>query len=212
MAIRIEELHPSLVHFPIALLPVAVGADAIALVTGSRDLRAVGRLGIVLAAAGAGIAGITGLIAQEEVELDEASRPILQTHRTLNVAALGVVTAMAIARVAMTRPSIGYLAAGLAAFSTVAFSAYLGSKLVYDHGVAVEDAGGTKAAPTVVPPRASPLARVARDLANGVAHAARDMAQGVLVPALRHTDGAGAGGLSYADARCVTPGPPSLGS
>ena len=148
----------------------------------------------------------------EPPELDEASRPILQTHRTLNVAALGVVTAMAIARVAMTRPSIGYLAAGLAAFSTVAFSAYLGSKLVYDHGVAVEDAGGTKAAPTVVPPRASPLARVARDLANGVAHAARDMAQGVLVPALRHTDGAGAGGLSYADARCVTPGPPSLGS
>lgn len=185
MPIRLSEVHPSVVHFPIALLPVAMGADALGLVTGSRDLHAVGRIGIGLAAASAAVAGVFGLIAQEEVRIDDRTRPILQTHRTLNVAALGVVTALAVARASMKRPGVGYLLAGLAAIGTVSYSAYLGAKLVYSHGVAVEEAHGIAGAdPDLVRSPRSTLALAARDLANGVVHAAKDMARGVLVPTL----------------------------
>lgn len=193
MPIRLSELHPSVVHFPIALLPVAVGADALGLLTRSRDLHAVGRIGIGIAAASAALAGVLGLIAQEEVRLDDRSRPVLQTHRTLNVAALGVVTALAVARAGVKRPGIGYLLAGLAAIGTVSYSAYLGSKLVYAHGVAVEEAHGIAGAdPDLVRSPRSTLALAAKDLATGVVHAAKDMARGVFVPTL--TNGANGAG------------------
>lgn len=186
MAIRLSEVHPALVHFPIALLPVAIGADALGLVTKNRELYPVGRIGIMLAAASAAVAGVFGFIAQEEVDIDDETRPILQTHRTLNIAALGVVTALAIRRAAQKRPGAGYLLAGLAAIATVGVSAYLGGKLVYAHGVAVEKAGGLYGAdPNVLPPdRRAPAAAV-KDLASGVAHTIRDMARGEIVPALR---------------------------
>ena len=185
MRIRLSEVHPAVVHFPIALLPVAIGADALGLLTKSRDLHAIGRIGIALAAGSAAVAGVFGLIAQEEVRLDDRTRPILQTHRTLNVAALGIVTALAVARASVKRPGAFYLLAGLAAIGTVSYSAYLGAKLVYAHGVAVAD-------PDVVRSPRSTLAVAARDLAKGVVHAAKDMARGVLVPTL--TNGASGSG------------------
>jgi len=185
MAMRLSEVHPALVHFPIALLPVAVGADALGLMRGSRELHAVGRVGIVLAACSAALAGVFGFIAQETVELDREARPILQTHRTLNVVGLGVVTAMAIHRVARKRPSRGYLIAGLAAVATVSISAYLGGKLVYSHGLGVAKARGIDPSdPTVFPkPERRAAKEAIRDLGLGVAHAARDMAHGDLLPA-----------------------------
>ncbi len=187
MAMRLTELHPALVHFPIALLPVAVGADAVGNLTRNRELYSVGRIGIRLAAASAAIAGVFGFIAQEEANIEEASQPILQTHRTLNIAALGVVTALAIKRAAMKRPTVGYLLAGLGAIAAVSVSAYYGGKLVYTHGVAVEKADGIYGSdPALVPKNAAKAAAAAaKDLASGVAHTARDMAKGKLVPALR---------------------------
>jgi uncharacterized membrane protein len=35
MAVRLNEIHPSLVHFPIAIMPVAIGADLLGHVTGA---------------------------------------------------------------------------------------------------------------------------------------------------------------------------------
>ncbi len=187
MAMRLSELHPALVHFPIALLPVAIGADALANLTGDRELRSVGKIGIGLAAASSALAGVFGLIAQEEVSVDDRSRPILQTHRTLNVAALGVVTALAVKRASMKRPGLGYLLAGLGAIAAVTVSGYLGGKLVYARGLGVEKAGGIYGPDPKLTPRNAPRAIVtaAKDLASGIAHAARDMAHGEIAPSLR---------------------------
>jgi uncharacterized membrane protein len=183
---RLSEVHPALVHFPIALLPVAVGADALGRLNDSRELHAVGRVGIVLAAASAALAGVFGFIAQEAVDIDDEAQPILQTHRTLNVAALGVVTAMAIARASRKRPTTGYLLTGVAAIAVVSFSAYLGGKLVYSHGLGVEKARGIYASdPTILPrPERRAASTAVKDLAKGVAHAAQDVAHGELLPAL----------------------------
>lgn len=187
MAVRLSELHPSLVHFPIALLPVAIGADAVGRVTGRRDLLAVGRVGIVLAAASTALAGVFGFIAQEEVDIDERAHPVLATHRTLNIAALGLVTALAVRRVAKKRPSAAYLLAGAATVAAVTFSGYLGGKLVYAHGAGVAKANGIYGPDPEILPRAERgAARTAlADLVHGVEHTARDMAKGTLVPALR---------------------------
>lgn len=187
MAMRLSEIHPALVHFPIALLPVAVGADAVGNLTGNRELHSVGKIGIALAAASSALAGVFGLIAQEEVKVDDRSRPILQTHRTLNIAALGVVTALAIRRASMKRPGIGYLLAGLGAIGAVGVSGYLGGKLVYAHGLGVEKAKGIYGSDPMLTPKNAPraMATAAKDLASGIAHTARDMAHGEIAPSLR---------------------------
>ncbi len=42
MPIRLQQMHPALVHFPITLLPVAVGADLLGCLTGSKPLHSFG--------------------------------------------------------------------------------------------------------------------------------------------------------------------------
>lgn len=187
MAMRLSEVHPALVHFPIALLPVAIGADAIGHVTGNRELYGVGRVGIVLAAATAGLAGVFGFIAQEEADISDDALPILQSHRTLNILALAGATALAVVRAARKRPTVGYLLAGVGAIALVGYSAYLGGKLVYTHGVAVEKAHGIYGEdPNVLPKPSKKVPKaVVTDLAKGVAHTARDMARGEIFPLIQ---------------------------
>ncbi|HEX7117724.1 MAG TPA: DUF2231 domain-containing protein [Longimicrobiales bacterium] len=189
MTIRLQEVHPSLVHYPIAFLPLAIGADAIGKVTGSRTMLATGKLGIALTAATGALAGVFGLIAQEEVELrDDRAGDILVTHRTLNMGFVALATAMAVVRMRRRKPSLRYLATGLASIGAVAYSAYLGGKMVYDHGVGVDAAGGIAPGhgPELRWDRAEEVTEHAiEDARLGVRHAVETMAQGNLVPALR---------------------------
>jgi uncharacterized membrane protein len=104
MAMRLQELHPSAVHYPIALLPVSLAADALGLLTGNRSLLEVGRLTMPAAAVSAAVAGVLGLIAQEVVDTDEEGAAMLATHRTLNLALIGVAGAMAMKRFGQKKP------------------------------------------------------------------------------------------------------------
>ncbi|HWC55794.1 MAG TPA: DUF2231 domain-containing protein, partial [Sphingomicrobium sp.] len=70
MAMKLHELHPSLVHFPLALLPLSIGADLLGRVTGSESLLDLGRRTMPLAAAGGLVAGVAGLMAQTEVKAE----------------------------------------------------------------------------------------------------------------------------------------------
>jgi uncharacterized membrane protein len=189
MAMRLSEIHPALVHFPLALLPLAVGADSIALATNSRRLRDVGKWSIVGAAISTAVAGVFGLIAQEEVTLDAEGAKVLKTHRSLNVAVLAAVTAMALVRVRRRRPSLGYVATGVAALVTVGVSAYLGGKLVYTFGAGVERAhGASETDPQLTLGNARHAAtRAAKDLGRGIVHATQDLRQGDIVPVFTST-------------------------
>lgn len=53
MAIRLQEMHPALVHLPIALLPLAVGADVIGSLTDKKSALSFGQKALCVAAAGA---------------------------------------------------------------------------------------------------------------------------------------------------------------
>src|SRR5690348_14483208 len=98
MSLRLHEIHPALVHIPLAFLPLAVAADFLGRVTGRRHLLDFGRSAITVAAAGAVGSALTGLIAGEEVNVEGRSRDMLMTHRNLNVAATLVAIAMALWR------------------------------------------------------------------------------------------------------------------
>src|SRR5690606_24487764 len=186
MAIRLEEMHPTLVHLPIALLPLAVAADWIGAIRDDDALREVGRTAIRVAAVGAVAAASTGLIAGEQVNEGDAHE-MLATHRNLNAAATLATLAMASWRSRNHRPGALYLATGLAAVGVVGYSAYLGGKMVYAKGVGVSPAGGVyrPGAPTM---RAGQLrafvASALVDLFNGVRHMVREVSDGKFVPHL----------------------------
>lgn len=185
MAIQLHEVHPSVIHFPITLLPLSVGADAIGRFTGNRKLNWLGKWGMAAAAITGAVAGVAGLIAQEEVNVSGKSMDMLITHRTLNLVAVAGAGAMAVWRAKQKEASVGYLLGGLAACATVFYSAYLGGTLVYQYGVGVEPAGGLwqGGGPEITLDNTGQVAsRATRDLGMGITHLAKETVQGKIVP------------------------------
>jgi uncharacterized membrane protein len=185
MTMRLQELHPALVHYPIVLLPATLGADALGRVTGDETLLEIGRRGIALAAGSAAISAIAGVIAQEASEFEGEGRDLLVTHRTLNLGLVGLTTWMATRRARRDRPSFGYLLTGIGGLVAMAYSAYLGGRMVYEHGVGVKEADGLREeeAPHLHADRAREVFGVsARHIVDGIKHAAGDAARGDVVP------------------------------
>ncbi len=195
MPMQLQEVHPSLVHFPITLLPLAIGADFLGKITRKEGLCTAGRLGIAAAAGTGLLAGLFGLIAQEEVNVEGSAKDMLITHRDLNLGAVALMGAMAVRRARRRKPTLAYLGLGLGLIATVTYSAYLGGHLVYGDGVGVAKAGGV-AEPVPALGRDEPARiaqRAARHLGSGALHTVQEIAQGEIVPSIFSGDGATAG-------------------
>lgn len=194
MPMRLQEIHPSIVHYPLALAPLAIAADLIGVITGRRSALRMGKRLMPIAAASAAAAGVTGLVAQEVVKLQGPASDLLKTHRTLNMGGLIALTALAAVRSRSLAPSPAVLALGLATVATMAYSAYLGGRMVYEHGVGVRAADGLheETAPELTIADAPSAARQgAAHVVEGVRHAAQQMREGDLVPALTRRSSAG---------------------
>ncbi|MBX6366212.1 MAG: DUF2231 domain-containing protein [Gemmatimonadetes bacterium] len=186
MAMRLTEVHPALVHFPLTLFPLALVADLLGRRGHRADLSRLGAWGIKAAAAAAATAGLFGFVAQEEVNTeDPRALATLQTHRTLNLMGVVALGAMAVYRHRRPRATPGYLATGCGVLGAMLYSAYLGGEMVYTSGLGVEPADGLYGEVPELTPRTAGRAALAaaRDLGKGVAHTARDMAHGEFVPA-----------------------------
>lgn len=186
MTIRLHEMHPAIVHVPIAFLPVSVGADLLGQVAGE-PLFSFGRKAMLVTAGGAVGAGISGLIAGEEVNVEGRSRDMLMTHRNVNVVAMLVVGCMALWRSRRDRPNSTYIGLGVAACGILGYTAYLGGKLISDFGVGVRPANGVyrSGAPELGKAPVTTFARAAgTDLVHGVEHLVEEVAAGQLAPAL----------------------------
>lgn len=185
--LRLHEVHPFAVHLPIAMLPVAIGADLIGSMSDDEAMMSFGRKAIGIAAVGAGFSVLTGLIAGEEVNVEGEARDMLMTHRNLNVAAATVATGMALWRASRARPNAGYLGLGLLGTAILGYTGYLGGKIVYQAGAGVSPAKGVyrEDAPSF---RAgeigAALEDAATDLVHGVQHMAEEIADGKIVPAI----------------------------
>lgn len=184
---RLQEIHPSIVHFPIAVLPIAIGADLLGRLTGSRSLSEVGRMLMPVAAVGAAVSAATGLIAQQEVNATGTAADILVTHRNLNLSLTAITALMAARRWSEDKAGSAYLALGLAGLGALSYSAYLGGKMVYEHGVGVKPADGLRTgdSPALSPSEAPSAAQRAwEDLKQGAATAVADVRAGRLAPAI----------------------------
>lgn len=176
-----------MVHFPMALLPTALAADALGRVTGSEALLEMGRRLMPLAALSAAGAGVAGLIAQESSKASEEGMRYLVTHRNLNIGVTALTAVLASKRVKRRRPSLGYLLAGAGGLLAMTYSAYLGGHMVYELGVGVRAAGGLDEAkaPPITPETAEHALELSkRHVATGLIHAFDDFADGRIAPLL----------------------------
>jgi uncharacterized membrane protein len=147
----LPNLHPAIVHFPIALLPAALLFDLVLLVSARASWadRAAAWL-YSLAALGAIAAARAGEAAEHAVgTLAPATRELLREHERLAERAVWLLAALAILRVFATWRDrrtdvvprgllrVLLLAGGLAGMVLLAGTGDRGARLVYRHGVAV---------------------------------------------------------------------------
>jgi uncharacterized membrane protein len=187
VSLRLQEMHPAIVHAPIALLPLAVGADIAGYVADDQSLLSFGQKAIVAAAIGGIAAVVTGLIAGEEVNVEGESRDMLMTHRNLNVAAAVIASGLALWRSRRKRPSAAYLGLGAAGAGVLGYTAYLGGKLVYDDGVGVAPAKGVYRpdAPRLGEDATGAFLKdAATDVGHGVEHMVEEVSKGLIIPAI----------------------------
>ena len=181
MAMRLQEVHPSLVHYPLAFLPLAVVTDTLGYLGRNRWLLKAGRWTTLLAAASAAAAGTAGLVAQEEVAAEGKARDMLVTHRTLNMALTLTTALLAAWRWRRRAPTPASLAIGVVGLGVMSYSAYLGGKMVYEYGVGVMPALGVKPGRGKLL-RPGELDDAAVEVRDGVRHAAADAARGDFLP------------------------------
>lgn len=132
-------LHPAIVHFPIALWTVAVGADLAGWLTGQPDWWFFGK-----ACLGLGV--VAGLFAMVAGALDYAALP--RRHPAQDTAArhmLWMITAWLLFTVSLVARGYGRpgppprwaIVAALVGFAIMAIGGWLGGRLVYRHAVGV---------------------------------------------------------------------------
>src|SRR5512143_3134800 len=169
MPLRTHELHPSLVHVPLVLLPAAAVLDLMAALSPrDRRLDRTGR-GLWWATAGGGhCVGLTGMAASQEIELrSDRARDMMFLHGIGNLGL--VLSAFGVAAWRSRNPaSLSSAAAGLLAAGAAIYTAYLGGELVYSHGAGVKPLGGAAAeAPALFSGQGA--ARLTRDAGRGLA-------------------------------------------
>jgi uncharacterized membrane protein len=168
MAMRTHELHPSIVHAPLVLLPATAILDLLAALSPlDRRLDRAARRLWWATAGGALVVGLTGMAASQEIELrDERARDMMFVHGfgnfSLVLSAFGVA-----AWRTRNRASLTSAVAGLLASAASIYTAYLGGELVYSHGAGVKALGGAAAeAPALFSARGA--GRLARDSVKGL--------------------------------------------
>lgn len=137
-----QNIHPLFIHFPIALLSVGLLFDIVGSAFKNDSLRNSGwwcQVSGIVAIIGA---TITGLLAESTVGHGDASHSIMETHKILELIAVGIFALLFIWRsirkthLPQTLPLlIVYFVVGASAVSIMFFGSHLGGRLVYEFGV-----------------------------------------------------------------------------
>jgi uncharacterized membrane protein len=131
-----SDVHPLVVHFPIALLLVAFGLEVLGLVLKNERIAYAATWNLGLGALGAIAAVITGLRAAGSAAIAASEEGLLQTHKTLGLVAMGVAVVLAAWRLGsrgeMSRGARAvFMALMLGMAIVLAIGAHYGGKLVY---------------------------------------------------------------------------------
>jgi uncharacterized membrane protein len=135
-------LHAALNDLPAALLLVAVLFDLAGAVTRRPSLRTAGFWTMVVGAAGAALAVVSGLQAEEHIAHGEAVHRVMETHEKLALITLGVFVVLALWRIVRERrmgstERAVVLAASLGGLGALVATAVYGGKLVFDHAAGI---------------------------------------------------------------------------
>jgi uncharacterized membrane protein len=168
MPLRTHELHPSIVHAPLVLLPGAALADLLAAASPrDRRLDAMGRRLWWATAASGLVVGLAGMAASQEVDVeDEHARDVMFLHGMGNF--MLVLSAFGVAAWrSRNHASFTSAASGVVATVAAMYTGYLGGELVYSHGAGVKKMDGAAAQAPALFSREGP-GRLARDAARGL--------------------------------------------
>jgi uncharacterized membrane protein len=135
-------IHPLLVHFPIALLSIAFLFDVFGFLLKKGEIMRFGWLNQLVGTLMLGAAIISGLYAKESVSVQEVARNTLEIHEQMAFLAAVLFSVLLFWRF-VSRKAIPnrlpwvFLALNLVAVVVMWAGAWLGGELVYVHGVGV---------------------------------------------------------------------------
>jgi len=138
----IQNIHPLLVHFPIAFLTAFFLIDLLGSLLKKSEWRRTADWFLYLGCIFAGLTMIAGLLAADSVPHPEAVHQIMEDHESLGVTIFSLASALSIWRL-FNKPAfrgvVNYLYLSLAGLLCLflIFAADLGGLMVYKHGVAV---------------------------------------------------------------------------
>ncbi|HZV02437.1 MAG TPA: DUF2231 domain-containing protein [Planctomycetota bacterium] len=134
------ELHPALVHFPIAFLIAAVALDLYTAYYRDRPGLAPVATGLLVTGTVTGIlAAAAGLVAFYTVPAHtEEAHAFMLWHLGLNVAALAVFVGLCVARWPLRPPSELVRWLGVFAVGLLCFSSWIGGEIVYHGGAGID--------------------------------------------------------------------------
>jgi uncharacterized membrane protein len=135
-------LHAALNDLPAALLLMAVLFDLASVVTRRPSLRTAGFSTLVAGAAGAALAVISGLQAEEHIAHGEAVHRVMETHEELALITLGIFVVLALWRIVRERrmgstERAVVLAASIGGIGALVATAVYGGKLVFEHAAGI---------------------------------------------------------------------------
>jgi uncharacterized membrane protein len=134
--------HPRVVHFAVGLVIAAVICEVVYVMTKRELFRDLARWNLLFGTLGTVATFVTGLIAEEFVQISRAAHEAFELHETLGyVTLILVLLALAFRLVKegdlYRRYSAVFLVILLAAAFSLSIGAHFGGKLVFDHGVGV---------------------------------------------------------------------------
>jgi len=135
---RLQNVHPLLVHFPLALLPASALVYVLAWLAGRDAWAWTGLWLLVLGALSAATAAATGLRADEGVMVDPSVREqLLDPHRRLMLTTVGLSIALAAwaaaARPLPARGRVVFLILLVVLLALMSRGADYGGRMVYDY-------------------------------------------------------------------------------
>jgi len=135
-----QNIHPYFVHFPIALLSIGLLYDLLGIIFKKDSLRNAGWWAQLFGTVAIAVTAVTGLLAESTVAHSDISHEIMETHKTLELIAVGIFVLLFIWRSTRYRYAglpllIVYLIIGASAVGIMFYGAHLGGRLVYEFGV-----------------------------------------------------------------------------
>ena len=138
-------LHSALNDLPAALLVASVLFDLLGAFLKRDSLKAAGFWALVAGVLGAGVAVISGLVAEEATPLGAEPHGVAETHQTLAFIVLGLFALLTVWRVVRKgvwsekEQPVAFTAAVIGV-ALLVFTGMLGGRLVFDHGVGIPTA------------------------------------------------------------------------